>query len=128
MPRKPLESLGAEVRTRRGQGKLREVAREIGIGTATLMRVESGRITDVATFGKICKWLDIETGACLGFEPGQRISARSADATSGLLFLSAHFRADQTPKQETVHALAQMLLLAARAQQRASHELPDGDA
>src|SRR5437879_624521 len=68
MPRTPLESLGAMVKARRGERRLREVAAEIGIGVATLMRVENGRIPDVATFGKLCRWLDVEPGTFLGFE------------------------------------------------------------
>ena len=128
MPRKPLESLGAAVRAQRGQRKLRDVAREIGIGTATLMRVESGRIPDVATFGKLCIWLQIEPGTFLGFDPGQRTPTPSTTGLPAPVFVSAHLRADQTPNHDTVQALAQMLLLAAKAQQRASHELRDGDA
>lgn len=120
MPRKPLESLGSDVRARRGQRKLREVAREIGIGTATLMRVESGRIPDVGTFGKICRWLQVDPGTFLGFEPRAGTSPTAAPSAPGLLSISAHLRADQVPTPNTVHALAQMLLLAARTQQQAT--------
>jgi transcriptional regulator with XRE-family HTH domain len=126
MPRKPLESLGSVVRTRRGQRKLREAAREIGIGTATLMRVEGGRIPDVETFGKICRWLQIDPGRFLGFEPKPDASPGSTSAVPGVLSISAHLRADQTPKADTVHALAQMLLLAAQKQQH-SPDVPSND-
>ena len=61
MPRRTLESLGALVKTKRGGKKLREVAKEIGIGAATLMRIENGRTPDIGTFGKIyangLKWI-----------------------------------------------------------------------
>lgn len=128
MPRKPLESLGSAVRVRRGQRKLREVAREIGIGTATLMRIESGRIPDVSTFGKLCKWLEVDPATFLGLEPTPRTSSAAAAPVPGILSISAHFKADQTPRAETVQALAQMILLAARTQQQPSHGLPDGGA
>lgn len=36
---------------------LREVGKEIGIGAATLMRLEQGRIPDGATLAKILNWL-----------------------------------------------------------------------
>jgi transcriptional regulator with XRE-family HTH domain len=112
---RPLSSLGPMVRERRGTRKLREVAREIGIGAATLMRVENGRIPDVTTFGKICQWLEIDPGVFLGFErPGSFETAQAPGA--GPLQVSAHFRADQTPQPETAQALAQMILLAARTQ------------
>lgn len=116
MPRRSLSSLGVMVREKRGVRKLREVANEIGIGAATLMRVENGRIPDVATFGKICKWLGVDPGSFLGFEPKEVPSAAvSTDQTSSVQ-VSAHLRADQTPKPETVQALAQMILMAAKVQ------------
>ncbi len=108
MPRRPLESLGAIVRDRRGNRKLRETAREIGISAATLLRVESGRIPDVETFGKICKWLEMDPGKFLG----------SPQASQPFLLVSAHFKADQNPKPQTVEALAKMVLLAIASQPR----------
>jgi len=100
------------VRAKRGERKLREVAAEVGIGPATLMRIETGRIPDVETFGKICRWLEIEPGQFLGFE------AKTHPAASGTepIEISAHFRADATPKPETVQALAKMLLFAMKNQ------------
>lgn len=117
MPRKPLESLGAIVRDRRGEKKLRETAREIGISPATLMRVESGRIPDVETFGKTCKWLEMDPADFLGIEKKVLTSSKKLSSTP-VLSLSAHFKADQTPKPETVEALAQMVLLALQTQSR----------
>jgi transcriptional regulator with XRE-family HTH domain len=91
------------------------VATEIGVGPATLLRVESGRIPDVSTFGRICQWLGVEPSVFLGssskavLEPGVGLAAEAIQ-------ISAHFRADQTPKPETMQALAQMLIYAARVQ------------
>jgi transcriptional regulator with XRE-family HTH domain len=115
MPTRKLSSLGALVRKKRGVRKLRETAKEIGIGPATLMRVENGRIPDIETFGKLCHWLDIEPGSFLGFEAS---SKRSSQLTShnAPISLSAHFRADRTPEPATVNALARMILLAVRSQ------------
>ncbi len=113
MPRRPLESLGGLVRDRRGSKKLRESADEIGIGAATLLRVESGRTPDVATFGKICNWLRIPPGEFLGFEES---AARVRNLHAGIepsVAFSCHFKADATPKADTIRALAQMLLIAA---------------
>lgn len=110
MPKRTLESLGILVRKRRGTRKLRETATEIGIGPATLLRIESGRIPDLMTFGKICQWLAIDPAEFLGLEvSGER-------ANSGQLIASAHMKVDQNPQPETIRALAQMILLAANAQ------------
>lgn len=117
MRRKPLESLGAIVRERRGERKLRETAKEIGIGPATLMRVEAGRIPDVETFGKICKWLKMDPAEFLGIDKKVHVAGTHVKSTP-VLSLSAHFKADKTPMKETVQALAQMVILALETQSR----------
>jgi transcriptional regulator with XRE-family HTH domain len=115
MPKQPLESLGVLVREKRAKKKLREAALEIGISPATLMRVENGRIPDVATFGRICQWLGTDPGSFLGFEPADQ----SVDDLNGnISSISAHFRSDKVPDAETVKALAQMVLFTLRAQPR----------
>jgi transcriptional regulator with XRE-family HTH domain len=115
MATRKLSSLGALVRKKRGERKLRETAQEIGIGPATLMRVENGRIPDIETFGKLCNWLGIDPGSFLGFH--RESSIRGADAIShSPISLSAHFRADQTPEPATVNALAKMILMAVHSQ------------
>ena len=43
MPRLTLATLGVRVKEKRGPRKLREVAKEIGISPATLMRIKNGR-------------------------------------------------------------------------------------
>ena len=122
MPRQTLERLGAIVREKRGPSKLRETARAIGIGPATLMRVEAGRIPDVETFGKLCKWLGTDPGTLLGFQ--QTKSARTETENRSLALISAHARADQVGNAATVQALAQMVLLALKMQaQRSESDL-----
>lgn len=115
MRRKPLESLGEMVRDQRGKSTLREAAREIGLSPATLLRVESGRIPDVGTFGLLCRWLQVDPSVFLGAPPRSRADA-AAPGDGALLQVSAHLRADRLPSPETASALAQMLLLAARQQ------------
>jgi transcriptional regulator with XRE-family HTH domain len=107
LPQRPLAALGGLVRDRRGSRKLRETAAEIGISAATLLRVESGRIPDVLTFGKLCRWLQLDPKSFLGF----REDANMGPAKS--VTMSAHFKADRNPQEATIRALAQMLLLAA---------------
>ena len=108
LPRRPLASLGALVRERRSANKLRETAAEIGISAATLLRVESGRIPDVVTFGKLCQWLGLDPSSFLGIEEKE-----TTPHAVGVINMSAHFKADRTAKPETIQALAQMLLFAA---------------
>ncbi len=121
MPQRPLESLGAIVRERRGRRKLREVAEEIGISPPTLMRVEAGRIPDLGTFGKICLWLEIDPREFLGTDKVEK-QKETGKNTSGALTVAAHFKLDKTPNSKTVQALAEMLLLAAKVQPRSRED------
>jgi len=116
MVTRKLSSLGALVRKKRADRKLRETAHDIGIGPATLMRVENGRIPDIETFGKLCNWLGMDPGSFLGFQ--SEASTRGAELASvePPVSLSAHFRADRTPEPATVNALAKMILLAVHSQ------------
>jgi DNA-binding Xre family transcriptional regulator len=113
MPKRPLESLGVTVRKKRGQKKLRETAKEIGIGTATLTRIEAGRVPDLETFGKICNWLQIDPSEFLAYEPRSHQPARPQRSLSTI---TTHYKAEQTPKPETISALVQMVLTAIAAQ------------
>src|ERR1700722_5110787 len=113
MPKRPLESLGVLVREKRGHHKLRETAKAIDIGSATLMRIESGRIPDVETFGKLCRWMKIDPKEFLGFEVKQ---ASKSPTDPKISTFSVHLKTDRTPKKETVNALAQMILIANSAQ------------
>jgi transcriptional regulator with XRE-family HTH domain len=107
LPQRRLAALGGLVRERRGLRRLRETAAEIGISAATLLRVESGRIPDVPTFGKLCKWLELDPKSFLGYREDERPNMEKSVA------MSAHFKADRNPQEATIRALAQMLLLAA---------------
>lgn len=121
---KTIASLATMVRRKRGARKLRDVAKEIGIGPATLMRVEAGRVPDLATFGKICNWLNVDPGSFLGFDPTASAKQQVGAQQYSPLHVSAHLRADQTPKPETVNALAKMILLAV-THQHGTEEIPD---
>jgi transcriptional regulator with XRE-family HTH domain len=125
MPKLTLATLGVRVKAKRGARKLREVANEIGIGAATLMRIENGRVPDLATFGKICKWLDIDPRPLLGLQ--SKLEVDEAEAAA-VLEVNAHLKLDQNPNPTTVNALAKMILHAAKMR-RSTQELPDdGDA
>ncbi len=106
MPNPTLATFGAEVKKKRGNKTLRVAAKEIKISAATLMRVEAGRIPDVGTFGKICRWLGVDPGTYLGFP------ATSAQEPPTILTVSAHLKAESTPQLPTVQALAVMIMKA----------------
>src|SRR5579859_1107217 len=102
MPRQTLESLGRIVRNKRGSKKIRETAKEIGIGPATLMRIENGRIPDLETFGKVCRWLNFDPGSFLGFEEKANPPQPEGPLHNSLTSIATHLRIDQTPQPATV--------------------------
>jgi transcriptional regulator with XRE-family HTH domain len=109
MPRLSLANFGTIVKRHRGTKKLREAAKEIGISAPTLLRVESGRMPDIDTFGKICRWMSVDPGDFLG-RP-QPSAPATAETT-----ISAHFKGDKVSEQKTLQALARMLLLVIKSQ------------
>jgi transcriptional regulator with XRE-family HTH domain len=109
MPARSLSNLGTLVRKKRGHGKLRETANDIGISAATLMRVESGRIPDVANFGKICQWLGLDPASFLG------VHSKETEEPKPTL-VSAHLKLDAAPNQKTLNALSKMIWIATRMQ------------
>lgn len=50
----------------RGSMSLRNAAKEIGISTATLSRIERGGVPDLATFKALCVWLGASADDLLG--------------------------------------------------------------
>ena len=100
-----LQTLGKKLIDKRGDKGVRETARLIGISHGTLSRLERGYLPDLETFGKICKWLNIDPGEVLGVQS-------QAGPTSTV---AIHCRKDQTLAPATAHALAQMILAAQRA-------------
>jgi len=109
MTRTTLHSLGAMVRGKRADNKLRATAKDIGISAPTLLRVEAGHVPDLDTFGKICRWLEVDPKRLLGMQDPEAVSSSER---SSPITISAHFKADRTAKPATIQALATMLLLA----------------
>jgi transcriptional regulator with XRE-family HTH domain len=124
MPKLTLSALGKLVRDKRGDRRLRDAAGEIGISPATLMRIENGRVPDVDTFAKVCRWLGIDPGLFLGFEAPSASGAKLRSAEPPIR-ISAHFRAERLPQPKTATALARMLLFVA---QREAERLSNDDA
>ena len=102
-----LQNLGTIVRRKRGNQGLRAAAAEIGTSAPTLSRIESGKMPDLQTFGKICRWLEIDPGTLLGM--GVRPLEESQPGTA-----IAHLKAKREIEPRTASALANAIV---RAQQ-----------
>lgn len=99
-----LDALGARISERRGLDSIRKAASEIGIGHATLARVENGHVPDLETFAKICAWL--------GESPADFFDNQSQRERSSA---AVHFRAKKAPSKDTAVALGELILSARRA-------------
>jgi transcriptional regulator with XRE-family HTH domain len=116
MPKITLQTLGRKLVEKRGTRGIRETALEIGISHGTLSRLERGHLPDLDTFGKVCKWLNIDPGEVLGVhsQPGP------------ISRVGVHCRKDQVLAPAAAHALAQMIIAAQRALFFAG-EVPEGE-
>lgn len=98
--------LSGMIKEKRGEKGLRETAIEIGgVSPATISRIEKGKIPDVDTFIKICKWLETSTDTFI-------INTKSNKISSNKERIVAHLRAEKELEKSTVNMLLKMIDLA----------------
>jgi transcriptional regulator with XRE-family HTH domain len=103
------ELLASMLKNKRGDKGLRAIADEIGgVSAATLSRIEQGKIPDVDTFIKICKWLEVATDNFI-------LEGKKIKPVSNKEQVLAHLRADKELKKETVNMLIHMIDMAYKA-------------
>ena len=98
-----LRNLGTIVRKKRGNQGLRAAAVEIGTSAPTLSRIEGGKMPDLQTFIKLCRWLEIDPATLLGI--GATKLTQSQPSTT-----FAHLRAVREIDMRTVSALARAIV------------------
>jgi transcriptional regulator with XRE-family HTH domain len=100
------ELLAGMLKDKRADRGLRTVAKEIGnVSAATLSRVEQGKIPDVDTFIRICKWLNVPSDTFI-------VGDSKKKHLSGKDQIVAHLRADRELSKDTVNMLIKMIDLA----------------
>ena len=98
--------LAGMLKAKRGNTGLRDTAKEIGdISPATLSRIEQGKLPDVETFIKICKWLEVTTETFI-------VSNNEAKSVSSKDKILAHLRADRELDPETMNVLSKVIDMA----------------
>jgi len=105
--------LGALLRERRGSRGIREVAKEIGVSSATLSRVEGGRLPDLMTFRRICSWLRVDPAVMLGI-PGTQVQQQSEAGIENRVSAAAHLRAGTELTPDAARDLAALIFAAQR--------------
>ena len=105
MAKVTLQNLGTIVREKRGSRGLRMVASEIGTSAPTLSRIESGKMPDLQTFGKLCRWLELDPATLLDVKP-------QTDDRGSTKIAAAHLKARREIDPNTASALANAILRA----------------
>jgi len=107
-----IEELGRLITRRRGSQGIRSAATQADVSPATLSRVENGHLPDLATFAKICRWLDVDPAQFLGID-----RTRAEEPVERAV---VHFRKKATVSVETANSLGAMILAAQRARKARS--------
>ncbi len=100
-----MDLLAQKILARREGKGIREAATEVGVSSATLSRIENGKIPDLETFSKVCKWLGEDPALLLG------LSSQPVDES---LKVKVHFKKSATISQDTATALAAMIVSASK--------------
>jgi transcriptional regulator with XRE-family HTH domain len=100
------KTLGKLLQQKRGSMGIRAAAGEIGVSAATLSRIEHGRVPDLDTLRKVCRWLDVD--------PAGYLWEASKNRQEGLSSLQVVFKKDRAVTQATSRALGKLILAAYR--------------
>ena len=107
-----MAELAALLKARRGTRGLRAIAEEIGgVSASTLSRVEQGKLPDLETFIRLCRWLGVSPDR---FIPGLQETPNDTPAAPQTKrdIITAHLRTDRTLDPKTAEALVAMIQLA----------------
>lgn len=108
--------LATMIKKKRGDKGLRAVAEEIGdISAPTLSRIEQGKVPDVDTFLKICRWLDM---APEKFAVDSIASSGRGASHSTRDIVIANLRADKELSKETISVLVDVIEMAYKFKQK----------
>ena len=95
---------------RDGRGLWATAAEIGGISASTLSRIEQGKVPDLDTFLRLCRWLRVSADE---FTERSAVTTREDDAQR-VDVIAAHLRADRTLDRDTARALERMVALHTR--------------
>jgi transcriptional regulator with XRE-family HTH domain len=101
-----MDRLAQRIQEHRAGKGIREAAKEVGVSSATLSRVENGRVPDLETFSRICRWLEEDPAEYLGVPT----TARSVAIPTARV----HFKKGAAIRQDSAKALGELILAAQR--------------
>lgn len=110
------DKLAVFLKKKRNSRGFREVAREIGnISAPTLSRIEQGRLPDLDTFIRLCRWLGVSPDSFLNEQYSQAVNKSEVSTPEKVEIL---LRAEQTLTPATIEAIVRMVNLAIDASDR----------
>lgn len=98
-----IEELARLVAKKRGSRGVRTVAVEAKISPATFSRIENGHMPDLATFAKVCQWLERDPNDFLGVKTGD-------GPKHALEAAQVHLRKKKTASKDTAEALGALII------------------
>jgi transcriptional regulator with XRE-family HTH domain len=104
MARSRLSQIGTLVKERRGTQGVWQTAKEIGVSSATLSRLENGKQPDLLTFEKVCRWLQMNPSEFLDVDVAHSNRERAPAVAT------AHLRAKRDIELDLGNALGEMIL------------------
>lgn len=102
-----INDLARMVASKRGTRGVRAAAAEAQVSSATLSRVENGHMPDLATFAKLCRWIERDPREFLGMDIDSSRAQQSATV--------GHFKKKKTVTMDTANALGSLILAAQEA-------------
>jgi transcriptional regulator with XRE-family HTH domain len=103
------------IAAKRGSRGVRTAAAEVGISSATFSRIENGHMPDLATFAKVCQWLERDPNEFLGVNAPDLASKQPEPA-------QVHLRKKKTASKDTAESLG-ALIIAVQEAARAHNKL-----
>lgn len=97
------ELLASKLKNKRADKGLRSIAQEIGgVSFATLSRIEQGKVPDVDTFIRICKWLEETTDTFIIGDLNKKTNSTKDQVV-------AHLRAERELSKDVASMLFKMI-------------------
>ena len=115
-------ALAARLKAKRDKRGLRTVADEIGnVSASTLSRIEQGKVPDIDTFMRVCRWLEMSPDQFMANTTEMRHESgktHTKEIESTPQKVAAYLRADRHLDPGTAEALVKMIELAYSAMER----------
>ena len=101
------ELFSSAIKSKRAKKGLRETAEEIGnISAATLSRIEQGKLPDIETYIRICKWLNVSSD---NFVSGKKSSLSELSEKERIVY---QLRSSRELDADTINAMVGMVDMA----------------